>query len=294
MKNQHKIGLKHLLHENNPDIFFILYGGEPFLHNGLTEIIKHFKEYSYNHTIISNNTPAIQPKIIELYNAVGKLPGFTASVDPELCLYLEHQGIRDDDAFKKTIAGFNNLRILKDKGIAQDVVAEITCSSENICYLYKTVETLSRYGIYSSITTLDIQKSYYYDFSSIRDSSLCVNQDLKTRTIFDQIINNPKLLVHMPQMLNTLYKVLPYHMKCNIHEDVHNVTIDSDLTFRMCLRCRGIETPKISVVDGVNVDGKLTKPLIDALSSDYNKLCLGCNHTCLIMSKLYSNQIIGH
>lgn len=283
-----------LMYQNNPDIFFILYGGEPFLYPGLAEIIKHFKDYSYNHTIISNNTPVIQPKIMDLYNKVGKLPGFTASIDPELCLYLEKQGTRDDDAIRKTIAGFTNLRILKDKGIAQDVVAEITCSSSNLQYLYKTVEILSSYGIYSSITTLDIQKSSYYDFSAIRDSSLCVNPDLKTRVVFDQILSNPKLLVHMPQLLNSLFDVLPFNMKCDIHKDIHNVSIDSDLTFRLCLRCKGIEVAKIPVVKGILPNGNISQILIDAFKVDYNKLCLGCNHTCLLMSKHYANQIISH
>ena len=246
------------LYKNNPNIFFILYGGEPFMHPEINKIVKFLKDNCYNHTIISNNTPLIRKKIEELYKEVGTLPGFTASIDPELCMYLEKKNVSDDDSVKKSISGFEYLQYLKESGMADDVVAEITVSSKNIDYLYKTVEILSKNGIYSSITTIDDQKSNYYDFSNVKvGSELMVQPDLKTRLIFDQIQKNKDLLVHMPELLDELYNVLPANMKCNIAKNIHNVTIDSDLTFRLCLRIAGVECGKLSVLDGIDEQGNI-------------------------------------
>lgn len=283
------------LHTNNPDCFFILYGGEPFMHKEINDIVKYLKENSYLHTIISNNTPLIREKIKELYNYIGILPGFTASIDPELCVYLDKKNVSDDDSVKKTIAGFKYLKYLKQNNYADDVVAEITVSSQNIDYLYRTVEILSENGIYSSITTIDDQKSNYYDFSNVkRGSEFLVQPDNKTRLIFDQIQKNKKLLVHMPELLDKLYDTLPSRMKCDIYENIHNVTVDSDLTFRLCLRIAGVECGKLSVLDGIDEKGNVTDKMIQAFESDYNKYCLGCTWTCQLMSKYFSEQIITH
>lgn len=283
------------VHENNPECFFILYGGEPFVHPQINDIVKFLKDNGYLHTIISNNTPVIRKKIEELYKYVGTLPGFTASIDPELCLYLDKQNVRDDDAVKKTIAGFEYLKYLKSNGYADDVVAEITVSSKNIDYLYRTVKILSDNDIYCSITTIDDQKSNYYDFSNVpRDSELLVQPDLRTRLIFDQIQKDKSLKVHMPELLDELYDNLPSKMKCNIADNIHNVTIDSDLTFRLCLRIAGIECGKLKVLDGIDDKGNVTQKMIDTFKSDYDKYCLACCHTCLMMTNKFANKIITH
>ena len=282
------------LYENNPNIFFILYGGEPLLYNDLDKIITHMKNNGYNHTIISNNTKIIREKIKDLIDKVGPLPGFTASVDPELCLYLDQLALRDDDSIRKTISGFEHLKYLKENDLAEDVVAEITVSKDNIQYLYRTVQILTKHNIYSSITTIDSQKSRYYDFSAVTTSDDAVLKDINTRLIFDKIISDKSLLVHMPQLLNNLYDILPCEMKCNIADDVHNVCIDSDGTFRLCLRIKGCNVSKIKVCDAIDENGNLRPNAIEAMKMDYDNYCLGCNHTCLLMSSYYSNQIITH
>lgn len=279
---------------NNPDCFFILYGGEPLLYNDLDKIVAYMKDFSINHTIISNNTPVMREKIKELIDKVGPLPGFTASVDPELCMYLDQLALRDDDAIRKTISGFEHLKYLKENGLADDVVAEITVSKHNIQYLYRTVQILTKHGIYSSITTIDSQKSPYYDFSAVTNSDDTVLKDINTRLVFDKIINDKTLLVHMPEMLNDLYNILPCEMKCDIYENIHNVCIDCDTTFRLCLRIRGVECPKIKVVDAIDEKGTIKKNLIVAMEKDYKNLCKNCNWTCMLMSGNFANKIVTH
>ena len=280
---------------NNPSVFLIFYGGEPFLYDGLTDIIKHCHSRNVYYTIISNNTKEIQPKILKLEKAVGILRGFSASVDPDLFIHLKDlESGKVAHSVLKSLEGYQNLSYLKWYNIADDVVAEITVTSKNYQWLYDTVKLLSEEGIYSSITTIDLKKSQYYDFSTIKDESLLVQKNEGIYEQFSKIMADKSLKVHIPQMLLKLYEILPCEMKCNIYEDVHNVTIDSDGSFRLCLRIRGTEAPTLVVDNNISENGDVTHFFKEKLKADYNKYCLGCNHTCLLMSKYYSQGIVIH
>ena len=121
-----------------------------------------------------------------------------------------------------------------------------------------------------------------------------VQPDSKTRMIFDQIQNDKSLKVHMSPLLDELFNNLPANMACNIHEDIHNVTVDSDMTFRLCLRIAGVECGKIKVTDGIDDNGNITENMIQAFECDYKKYCKKCNWTCMLMSKYFSDRIITH
>jgi MoaA/NifB/PqqE/SkfB family radical SAM enzyme len=292
---QQWINIIDTLHKNNPNVFLIFYGGEPFLYPGLSDLISHCHTKNMYYTIISNNTKVIQPKILDLYSKVGKIRGFSASVDPDLYIHMNNDAINStDDAAFKTVAGFRNLCILKQKDIADDVVAEITVSKYNCKYLYETVKILSKNKIVSSITTLDLKKNPYYDFSTIADESLLVYQTKEIAEQFMKIMADETLLVHIPHMLIKLFNILPCEMKCNLCNDLTNVTIDSDGSFRLCLRIRGVNTPKIPAHQIINSDGKICPEVKEAIKSDYKKYCEGCNWTCLLFSEYYSSGIVEH
>jgi len=296
LKPEQWINIFSKLKANNPNVFLILYGGEPFLYNGLDQLITYCKRENIHYTVISNNTKPIQPKILELVEKVGVLDGFTASIDPTLAKYkdqIEQQETVPDEVMK-TLEGYRNLKKLKTQGLAKDVVAEITVTSENIQYLYETVKILSEAGIYSSITTIDLRKNAFYDFSTVTDKSLLVQREQATLDEFYKIIDSEGLLVHISSLLLKLYEILPCDMKCNIHEDVHNVTIDSDGSFRLCLRIKGGYTPSIKLDNIFNQDGSIVPFFQTALKADYDVHCKGCNHTCLLMSKYFSEGIIDH
>ena len=282
------------LRKNNPDVFLIFYGGEPFLYSGLTELINYCHEKDIYYTIISNNTEEIQPRILQLWRDVGTIRGFSASVDPSLYNALMDLHPSKDHAVWKTLVGYKNLRELKKNKIADDVVAEITITHDNCIHLYDTVKILSEADIYSSITTIDLKKSNYYDFSTITDKSLLVQPDSFIAKQFMDIMADESLKVHIPQMLIKLYNILPCEMKCKIYEDVNNVTIDSDGSFRLCLRIRGTISPAASLNNVINEDGNVTGFFKDTLKRDYDSYCKGCNHTCLLMSKYYSQGIVIH
>ena len=95
------MGLKHL-HNHNPNIFHIFYGGEPMLRDDLPDIIRFCNENNIFYTIITNNSDAVQQKIKYLIGKAGEVRGLTSSVDPIII-----SGDKSDpDRYKKSIEGF--------------------------------------------------------------------------------------------------------------------------------------------------------------------------------------------
>ena len=277
------------LKKNNPNIFYILYGGETFLYDHLSDILTWMHLEKCNYTIITNNTDEIQNRIQKVLNAVGKFKGFTSSVDPVLLM-----NPSNSDIYRKSKLGFERLCKAKREGIADDVVAEITATSKNLPYLYQTIKLLSENNIYSSITVIDDKKSKYYDFSNVKDKTLLLNKNQEVKDTFVKIQNDKSLLVHIPELLDDLYNILPSNMKCSLNKEIGNVTIDSDGSFRLCLRIRGTECTLLKWDKVISVDGEFSSDFIKAFNFDYSTKCLGCNHTCLLMSEKFSSGIIDH
>jgi MoaA/NifB/PqqE/SkfB family radical SAM enzyme len=278
-------GLERFKH-HNPDCFHIFYGGEPLVRKDLPEIIKYCNKRDIHYTIISNNTDQIRPMIDRLFEKVDHVKGFTASVDPS---FNEEQ---TDDRIKKSIAGFENLVALKEK--VNDVVAEITVMKHNVEYLLPLVKMLTDHGISSDITFIDIAKSPYYDFSNITDESMLVEPSPKLGEIF-QLISDSNLDVHMKNvLLPMIYNILPSNMDCELEKEIHNVTVDADGSIRLCLRIRGTHAPKLLKIPNLfNDDMNVSFIAEKAISKDKKVHCLGCNHTCLLMSKYINDTEKG-
>jgi MoaA/NifB/PqqE/SkfB family radical SAM enzyme len=279
--------------ENNPDVFFILYGGEPTLVKDLWKIIKWMNENDVKYTVITNNHKIAVKRIYQIYDRVGPLRGLTSSCDP---VFLVPDRPVDDIAIKSK-EGLENLATMKADGIADDVVAEITIMKESMPYLIPLIKTLSEKNIYSSITAVDDQKSPFYDFSNV-GSEVLLPKDENIRGIFDEIIEGSEkgeLLVHIPGLLNKLYEYLPSTMRCTLNRDLHNVSIEPNGAFRLCLRVKGVAATTINNLDDIiSKDGVFTSKLLDAIKYDYKHYCKGCNWTCPIMSGDFKEQIIDH
>ena len=277
-------GLRRLkLH--NPDAFHIVYGGEPLLRPDLYEIINYCNENKIHYTIISNNTEKVQPLMKELFKKVEYVEGFTASIDP----IIFDQNKYTTDMFKKSLAGLTKLKEYKDK--IKDVVAEITVTNENLDYLYPLVKVLTDNGINSDITFVDISKSPYYDFSNVEDDSILVKKSSELRMILNDIIDR-KLNVHMREtLLPKIYDVLPSEMDCGIENDFHNMTIDADGSLRLCLRIKGESTPSnYNLLNILDENGKIDENINQIISYDKKKYCMKCMWSCMIMSKMISDQ----
>ena len=268
---------------HNPDCFNIFYGGEPALRKDLAEIINHCNDNDIHYTIISNNTNEILPLIDKLFDNVDYIQGFTASVDPSF-----NEELPYEDRVIKSAAGLRNLIKLKDR--ISDVVAEITVMKHNVKHLYDLVKLLTEVGISSDITFVDIAKSPFYDFSNITDENLLVEQSSELADVF-QRLNDSDLDIHMKDpLLTMIWNILPSKLDCELEKGIHNITVDADGTIRLCLRIRGTHTPKlVNIPNLIDSKGNISFIAEKAIAKDKEVHCLGCNHTCLLMS-MYMNK----
>jgi MoaA/NifB/PqqE/SkfB family radical SAM enzyme len=273
------------LKKHNPEAFVIWYGGEPLLRSDLPDIINYCNDNNIHYTIISNNTEKIQPQMQKLLSKVKHIEGFTASIDP--IIFNENKYM--NDTFKKSLSGIGELE--KYSNIIKDVVAEITVTNENLGYLYPLVKELTKLGINSDITFVDISKSPYYDFSNVEDDDILVKKSARLREIINRIIDE-KLNVHMrDSLLPKIYDILPSELDCGIDKDFHNLCVDADGSVRLCLRVRGTATPVNFNLNNILDDkGNLNEFISVTIDYDKKNFCLKCNHSCYIMSKMISEE----
>ena len=273
-----------LFKKHNPEAFHIFYGGEPLLRKDLSEIINFCNACDIHYTIISNNTPEIQLMIKRLFNETEYVEGFTSSVDP----VFNEIGV-SEDRVKKSIEGLQRLKEIQAKGLVKDVVAEITVMNHNQHLLHQLVSELSREGIYSDITFVDIAKSPYYDFSNVHDKGQLVKPTFELAKTLMNLMADDSLLIHMKELLlPKMFDTLPSNFDCGIENGCHNITVDADGTLRLCLRIRGNVTPKMVNLENLFVDddaNKLSDYFIEGIKSDKRRLCKLCNHSCLMMSQ---------
>lgn len=271
---------------HNPDAFHILYGGEPLLRKDLPDIINFCNKENIHYTIITNNSDGIQSLIDNLLDKVEYIEGITSSVDP---LILDETADKSSDRYKKCVAGLERLQAFKGK--IKDIVAEITVDNNSIKYLYDLVKMLTDMGINSDITTVDIKKNYYYDFSNVDDEKMLVQKSDRVRDIFQKIIDD-KLDVHMADtLLMKIWEGLPANFDCEMEKSVHNMTIDADGSMRMCLRIRGVMTPNIKAYDCIMENGKLHPTYKEMIRIDKKNYCQGCCWSCILMSKMLSEDL---
>ena len=285
MSTEYVIELLGKFKAHNPDIFIIIYGGEPTLRKDLPDIINFCNKENINYTIITNNTPQVQPLIDRLFEKTGgDIRGFTSSVDP---IFNQKDG---SDRVKKSISGLTNL--LKRQYIVRDLVAEITVMRENVPYLYELIKELTGYGINSDITFIDTAKSKYYDFSNVTEPWKLVHISPELATQFQMIYDDKQLNIHMKDLLlPNIWNILPSNMDCGIEKDLHNISVDADGSIRLCTRIRGIDTPlNINKDNLFNSDMKVSYATKIRIRNDKKEFCKLCNHTCLLMSK-YGNKV---
>ncbi|NLE05152.1 MAG: radical SAM protein [Crenarchaeota archaeon] len=289
------------LWRHNKDVFFILYGGEPFLRwEMLAEIVLHLNRIGAYYTIISSCNAGIEKNIYNFFGKVSHVEGFTASIDPGF--YLKDPGTREemqDDEIYKSSTGYRMLKELMRRGIVKDPVAEITCDKDTIFLLHETIKRLTADGIVSDITMIDIAKTNYYDFSNITNPVNLVHPTPEVLKVFDDIIKDDSLKVHMKEyLLPRIFKYLPSNMNCDLEKNLSNISIDSDGNLRTCLRIRGRFVTKFSADALLNDDGDLSEEfevIHEALSADKKSLCKGCMWSCIMMSESGDcNGIINH
>lgn len=268
---------------HNPNIFHLFYGGEPLLRPDLPDIINYCNDNEIYYTIISNNTPVVQPMLKKLFDKVGYVEGFTSSVDP----VFNEIGLKQD-RIQKSIEGLKRLKEIQGAGLVKDVVAEITVMKHNQDYLYELIRELSKEEIYSDITFVDIAKSSYYDFSNVKDKHFLVKPSFDLAVMFQEFLSDDNLLIHMKDLLlPQMFDTLPSNFDCELEKGIHNITIDADGSIRLCLRIRGIVTPTYRITELFDETNPslISSDVCEMIKSDKKHECKLCNHSCLMMSK---------
>lgn len=271
---------------HNPDMFHLFYGGETLLKPDLADIINYCNENEIYYTIISNNTPEVQPALVKLFNKVHHIEGFTSSVDP-----IFNEPDLNKDRVRKSIEGLQRLKELQAAGLVKDVVAEITVMKNNQHFLYQLICNLSKEEIYSDITFVDIAKNNYYDFSNIKDENLSVQPTLSLAGQLLDIMHDHSLLVHMKDVLiPRMFDTLPSNFDCELENGLHNLTIDADGTIRLCTRIRGVVTPLNNVTNlfDKHYPQLISNDVFNGIKQDKKRLCELCNHSCLMMSQYFN------
>lgn len=273
------------LKEHNPNMFHIFYGGEPLLRNDLAEIINFCNAQDINYTIISNNCDEIDPLFQKLMNDVTDgIKGYTASIDPIVMACSD--SIKKTDRYKKSKHGFRKLIELSKEHKIKDLVAEMTVCKDDVEYISETIYELKMYDIATDITFVDVAKNEYYDFSNVRgDRSSLVEPSIKLARELIQAIDWD-FNVHMPELYEKVFEILPSKFDCKLEENIHNITIDSNGAMRLCLRIRGVVTPKLKANKIIHQDGNIWQTLKEFISEDKKRLCKGCNWTCPVMSQM--------
>lgn len=269
----------------NPKIFHIFYGGEPFLRRDLGTILNHCNANDIDYTIISNCTADIQPKITKVLKEVGYFKGFSASVDPTILM-----DPSESQSQLKSSCGFHFL--MQMKNYVEDVVAEVTMTRPSLGHTYDLIKMLSSVGIYTSLTAIDINKNYAYDFSAYSDRNHLLVKNKFLNTVYELIMNDDSLLIHMKHdIVPMLFDHIGSDFDCGLQDSLHNLTIDADGSIRTCLRMRGTETPKHFNDQNILLDviGEVNPEVLGSIALDRMCHCRGCNHTCVMMSKLINN-----
>ena len=282
----------------NPNIFHIFYGGEPFLRRDLSDILKFCNDREINYTVISNCSPDIQPRILKTLKDVGWIKGFSASVDPSVL-----QDPNPSQSQLKSSWGFHFL--MKMKNYVDDVVAEVTMTRPSLDKTYDLIKMLSSVNIHSSLTAIDINKNYNYDFSAYSSETRLIKNNKYLDSVYRDIMSDDSLLIHMKDIIMPqLFKHIQSTYDCRLEDGLHNLTVDTDGTMRLCLRVRGFQTEVYTDRDILVMQDPygydLNPGFISAMQNDKRTLCKGCNHTCVMMSKHVDdnendqNKIVNH
>ena len=250
----------HILKRYVDPEFLVLFGGEPFVHPHINEIVDKVNELGFEYTLITNGT-------IDNEAVIRKLRGLTLSID------------RPDLAYSTDERAKTNWAMLKKyKGIVPDLVANVTVSKENINNLKRIVDQLNDLDIW---TIFGLVHSTRYPAARALFRSYCPHLLLSRAECkkFRAILANTKRR-HNTEMYGVLAPVFghsgTWHCSANPRNPEY-MTINSDGNMLACNDYPGVTTPLHTIFD-LPKDG--IRSWFQACRSDREQCQLGCfyNH----------------
>lgn len=286
------------LKKYNPNAFTVFFGGEPFLNLPyLKEVIGWFHKNDMSYTIISNCSKAVQPNIYELINHLGEpLQGLTASIDPYPKLLttnpVDTYTLSEEE--EKTYDGYNFLTELIKRGLVKDPVAEMVADSITLKNLEKCIDIINAQGICCDVNVLDQAKNSMYDYSSIISSNSLVEKSV-AKLMLARIAESNKNIHMKEEILPMIAENLPSNYDCKLEDGLHNISVESDLTLRLCARIWGRFSHDHSALDLFTDEGNESaayKDIFEAMCEDKRQYCERCAWSCAMMSRFDNGSAI--
>jgi len=268
--------------KQNPNVFFLIMGGEPLMYKGIEKLINHLNNLNHPYTIVSNCLAKMPGKLEEFFEKVGYVHGFTASVDPS-------GDMNNMDSNLKSQLGFNVLVDLVKKGKVKDPMAGITVTNKTIHNLPPLIKRLSDEGICSDINFIDYPKNKWYDFADLGCKDDLVQPTDEVKKIIDDLMNSDyKIFMKDLGLTSELFKTLPTNINCQMKVgNIHGLVVDADGKLRTCLRIRGKYTPDKSAFDWFNNQDEVER----VISQDIKELCDFCQHSCYYISGIFGDAL---
>jgi MoaA/NifB/PqqE/SkfB family radical SAM enzyme len=217
-----------IIADNWPGAPIVFFGGEPTVRDDLPDVIAKAVEKKVKPIVISNSVRVLKDEDYTKRLVDSGLDNWSISYDGPNKL------LPDNSVRVKSTSGLNAIRMFRDKYGFRDLVACITVSRQNIDALPKIVEFLTKEGVWSICTPLQIGGVGY-------DYSCGYPRDLPTQ---EQVDESANVLMSMSASGNYLMHNRPVWFeswpnyfieqtwKCH---DKSILTLDADGYLRQCV-----------------------------------------------------------
>lgn len=255
-----------IIHDTVDPEFLVLFGGEPFIRQDISEIVDEVNNLGFNYTLITNGT--IDDEVV-----IRKLKGLTLSIDrPKQVM---------DSKDEKSKSNWDMLEKYKD--IVPDLVANVTVTAMNIGQLEAIARHLNDLNIW---TIYGLVHSKAQDDAESQFRSWCPQLAMRKGMCleFDRVLQKTKKR-HNSLMYGRLAPIYGpnLHWHCeNNPKNPEYMTIACDGTLLACNDIWGEFTPKHTIFDipsiGLDKWHKLCK-------LDRSRCSVGCfyNHELNLM-----------
>ena len=245
--------------ENLDPIFTNILGGEPLIYDGLYKIIRHMNENDRPYTLITNGI------LLERYLDSG------CDVPSGLCLAYDGRAEDRGRSKKSGVADRFYSSGLHEKYGIEDPTLIATFDESNCSEMRSIVEYFEQFGVYTEVTVRDGSMNIFYDFADAEP----LKKSREIDGMLDEAIEMKKdghLIFNTVDEFNLLKQHYTGTYRCV--DPWRNLTLEPDLSPRLCLRIRGLSTPLNSVTD--------YNQTILSMSFDQVNLCEDCSWNCVM------------
>lgn len=214
-----------------PKVPIIFFGGEPTVTSYLPELVRMCEDYEIKYAVISNSARVVEDNTYFFALVAAGISNWSASVDTL-------KGLEDSDIHKKSNYGLQALIKFREVGV-RDLVACITVTKNNIDELPEIIEGLTKEGIWSITTPLQVGDDTFEYSGTSRDLQCTDTDKIKSmaRTLKEMALSGKYLMHNAPEFYDLWeHYFVAQDWKC---KGKYNLTIDADGSFKRCVDKKG-------------------------------------------------------